>query len=152
LERGKFEEWPESRDAKRLMLSMSSPVAGFIDDCCSFAPGLRIEKQTLYRAFVEFSQGRGIDPVTDNVFSTKLREAVNAKGRRIDDYRPRDGGARLPQWRGLTLNSESWDHYYQHDAGLLEIVGGAPGWETVLRDGRGRPILNGADDESDFDD
>jgi len=142
LERGKFEEWPESREAKRALLALSNPVAAFIEACCELRGDAEAEKQVLYRAFSDFSAERGMTHMPDNTFSEKLREAVGAMGRMLGERRPRtaDPKRRRPtMWRGIALNAECCARYYEQDEELVGL--GMEGLEAVLRDADGFPIV-----------
>ena len=152
LERGKFEEWSESREAKRALLALSNPVAAFIDACCDLRGDAEVDKQVLYRAYAEFSAERGLTAITDQVFSEKLREAIGAMGRMLGEHRPRSDNPnrrRPHMWKGIGLNTDCSVQYYQHDPIMVELVGEAC-LHTILKEPNGIPIAKATG--SDFDD
>jgi putative DNA primase/helicase len=141
LERGKFAEWEESREAKRALLALSNPVAAFIEACCDLRGDAEVEKLVLYRAFSDFSAERGMTHMPDNTFAEKFREAVGAMGRMLGERRPRTADpkrSRPTLWRGIALNADCCARYYQQDEELVGL--GMEGLEAVLRDANGFPI------------
>lgn len=129
MERGKFVEWQESKDAKRELLLLSNPVAAFVDACCEIKSGVEVDKSVLYTAYTDYVAERdmAVRDTRHETFSTKLQEAVRAMGRTIGEYRRvADDGGRPRTWKGIRLNAENRVRYYRHDRDMAELIHGDP--------------------------
>lgn len=78
-----------------------SPTAGFLEDACEDAPGVDIEKNTLYDAWAKWSQERRMAPVTPGRFY----ERVHAAKPGIISETYEKAGRKMSVFRNLTLKS-----------------------------------------------
>lgn len=142
MERGKFEEWPESREIKTELMRLGNPVAAFVSMCCDLKSGTEVDKVPLYKAYADYMTEHDMDPLDDIRFATKLKEAVQASGRTLGEYRATaDDGKRPRAWNGIQLNAEHRVRYYQHDPDLVELVG-EENLSTIATEPKsGRPIF-----------
>ncbi len=141
-ERGKFEEWQESKETKRELLLLSDPYAAFVASWCELKAGAEVDKPVLETAFADFVAERGlsVNAMDGGRFSTKLQDAVRSMGRILGEYRRvADDGSRPRAWKGIRLNAENRIRYYRHDAGLIPMFG--LGLDTIMTEPKsGAPI------------
>jgi len=75
------------------MADLASPLKPFIEDCCEFAEGDRVEKQALYRVYLRDCAERGMKfPSNAAVFG---RDLISAGGAKIRSIKERHG----TKWR-----------------------------------------------------
>ncbi|WP_171475776.1 primase-like DNA-binding domain-containing protein [Frigoriglobus tundricola] len=82
---------------------LSSPLAGFIEDCCEVGPDKEQAADDLFRGWANWCQQNGHEVGSRTSFGTKLRAAVVGLGR----VRVRDGDKLVWSYRGLRLTGEA---------------------------------------------
>ncbi len=143
IERGKFDEWQESKDIKRELLLLSNPAAAFVTACCDLKSGTEVDKGVLYQAYADYmgehDMGSGV--LDSTRFATKLKEAVQAMGRTLGEYRRQsDDGKRPRAWKGIRLNAENRVRYYKHDPELVTLFGEVGLYTIMTEQDSGAPV------------
>jgi putative DNA primase/helicase len=101
-ERGHFVQPAASEDAIKTMEDLGSPVAAFVRQQCTIAPGGSIECSRLYGAWKTWCESEGRDhPGTAQTFGRDLRAAV--PGLRTANVRTGSGDERARFYEGVTL-------------------------------------------------
>ena len=99
-ERGHFVVPASSADALSLLNELASPILAFVEEKCILEPGANVPKQELFKAWVEWTEGRGhTSHSTDAVFGRDLRSAFPT----IQASRPREGATRIWMYSGIAL-------------------------------------------------
>jgi putative DNA primase/helicase len=101
-QRGSFVQ-PESANQLLCELQeLSSPIMGFIHDCCHVGPHHTVERKALYEAYKAWCAESGRhSPVTRESFGRDLRAAVPG----LTDTQPSSNGQRSRYYQGISLRS-----------------------------------------------
>ncbi len=67
-ERGRFIEPLASEAARRHLAEVSSPIAAFLEETCSFGEGLEVSRDRLYDAYRDWCKSSGIDHPRDKAW------------------------------------------------------------------------------------
>jgi putative DNA primase/helicase len=123
--RGRFEEWIESFELKRLMLRESNAVVACIDSECELKTGAYVEKTLLHHVYRDWCAAQGEEYVIENYFSGRLQRAVSTLGVELRDRRARaDDDSRPRDWVGIRLTEDNRIKYYERDAALYgDLIG-----------------------------
>jgi phage/plasmid-associated DNA primase len=80
---------PEVEASNREWREENDRLAPFLEERCGFDPSASIECGRLYRAYREWAEGEGENPITSNEMGRKLsaRKIVREHTRRGDFYR-----------------------------------------------------------------
>lgn len=97
--RGRFALPPASIEALNQIAELSSPVAGFVQDCCDVAEGVAESQDAVFAAWTDWCRAHGRKPGTSQAFSRDLRAIVPG----LKLVRPRIGGRQVRHWHGLRL-------------------------------------------------
>jgi putative DNA primase/helicase len=142
--RGRFEEWPESFEIKRLMLRESNLIVAFIDSECELKSGVSVDKMTLWHAYRDWCAAQGMDFKIEHYFSGELQRAAINLGTVLKDRRAyTDDGKRPRDWIGIRLNADNRIKYYEHDQEMIDMLSpdGLPTLRTLKTEARsGRKI------------
>ncbi len=114
-ERGRFDEWPESFEIKRLMLRASNSIVEFIESECQLGTDLWVEKATLYHVYRDWCAAQGMDYKIDNHFSAELKRVALNLGTKLTDRRLWVVPGRPRDWVGIGLNEDNRPKYYERD-------------------------------------
>lgn len=87
--RGAFAEPESSTAARGEWYEENNPLAQFVEDCCDVSPAQRTEMTTLYDAYKEWSESRGIPFMAANALSRRLSAMLGAKIKRTKSDRTR---------------------------------------------------------------
>ena len=99
VERGRFVLPGASREALSQIAELSSPVAGFVQDCCEVVEGATARQDATYAAWTEWCGRHGCKPGTSQSFARNLRAVVLG----LTVARPRLGLRQVRCWQGLRL-------------------------------------------------
>jgi len=92
-----------STAAVAAMRELASPVGTFVRQCCTINPGDKVERDTLYRAWVVFANSEGYPPGDKARFGRDLNAVVP----NIGTEQPRVGGKQVRVYTGIALSPVS---------------------------------------------
>lgn len=99
-ERGYFTQPDSAQDAVSELAELGSPIATFLKEKCTVAPGGRVSPMVLYREWVEWCAANGRTTAgTKQTFGRDLRSAVAG----IKMSHPRTDGGRERYYEGIAL-------------------------------------------------
>jgi P4 family phage/plasmid primase-like protien len=100
-ERGRFVHSSEGAGLLNRMTDLASPLPAFIRECCELDPQAITTKESVYKAWSQWSDDKpGVPMKDENYFA---RDLIAAGGGKIRPCRPRKGGGRENCWRGIRL-------------------------------------------------
>jgi len=105
--RGHFLEPASSREASQDLADLGSPISTFVRECCELDPTAEAATQAIYQAWRTWCGMHGVDRPGDSAsFARNLRAAFP---KQISPHKPRDGGQRVPSYRGIRIRAgQGW--------------------------------------------
>ena len=97
--RGRFALPDASREALTQIAELSSPVAGFVQDCCEVTESATERQDATFAAWQQWCERHGCKPRTSQSFARNLRAVVPG----LTVARPRMGLRQVRCWQGLRL-------------------------------------------------
>jgi putative DNA primase/helicase len=119
---GRFTEPESSRDAILALQDLVSPVAAFVRDRCQVGPTHEMPVDDLYGAWKSWAEDNGQRVTTAQTFGRDLRAVVPA----LSMTRPRENGARLRLYRGISLMAPADNDSDRGPSRTTRPVGGGP--------------------------
>jgi putative DNA primase/helicase len=99
LNRGEFLLPDCSKDLLKRFSRLSSPVLGFVEDCCEVGPDKSVTVAAAWEAWQSWARTNGHEPGAKTTFGEHLRAAVPGLSR----AKMRDDCDRVPIYRGIAL-------------------------------------------------
>jgi len=115
LQRGDFSRSISTEEAREQYIRMSDPLAAFVEECVEEDPNVWISKDEFYAAFCEYCREKRLPIISKSVVGRRLPQLL-----RVENYRPKVGGARITAWRGIRLKKEEQEVIIEKGFAVLE--------------------------------
>lgn len=102
---GRITNPPSSRDAVTTMRDTASPTSAFVRERCTTGPACTVPVDNLWAVWREWAEDNNVKPGSKQIFGRNLLSVVP----QLALTRPREDGARIRVYTGLTLRPSSQD-------------------------------------------
>jgi putative DNA primase/helicase len=100
---GRFTDPDTSQQLKENLEGITSPIQGFIRECCLVDPNYSIPVDDLYEAWKKYCEREGRHPGAKETFGKNLRAALP----RVERGQPRNRGRRQSVYQGICLDLQA---------------------------------------------